>query len=312
MTHKVNRPLVGLALGGGGARALAHIGILEVLERETIPIDFICGTSMGGVIACAYAAGQTPVSMKKVALEFSELRNLVRLLDVLPHRRGLIEGQRVRELMMHMIGETRTFAELRIPCAVTGVDLISGQAMVFRSGSVADAVMMTSAFPGIFQPVALDDRLIVDGGILNNVPADVARMLGADVVIAVDVSPRLSGTITEGKMHFDPLLPGIFPSFLSDFYRAEMIMIEGLVAERLKDARPEILLHPAVPNDLTIFLGFPRAAEAIEAGVASAERAIPEIKHAVRPGARYYWMKIQRWLRKVNVEDCERNLMGRG
>jgi NTE family protein len=298
MTHKLNRPLVGLALGGGGARALAHIGILKVLERETIPIDFICGTSMGGVIACAYAAGQSTIQMEKIALEFSKLRNLVRLVDVSPHRRGLIEGQRVKELMTRMIGETRTFAELRIPCAVTGVDLISGQAMVFRSGSVADAVMMTSAFPGIFQPVVRDDRLIVDGGILNNVPADVARMLGADVVIAVDVSPRLSGTITEGKMQFDPLLPGIFPSFLSDFYRAEMIMIEGLVAERLKDARPEILLHPPVPNDLAIFLGFPRAAEAINAGMESAEHALPEIKNALRSGFWYHWKKIQQWFQK--------------
>jgi NTE family protein len=294
MKLPIRRPTIGLALGGGGARGLAHIGILKVLVKEGIPIDYICGTSMGGVIACAFAAGKSADALEEIALEFSRVRNLVRMLNVTSRRRGLITGKRVQEIMERMNSKTKNFSDLKIPCAVTGVDLISGQSLVFSTGSVLEAVMMTTAFPGVFEPVVHGDRLVVDGGILNNLPADIARMLGAEMVIAVDVSPRLSGTITGGNLHIDPLSPGYFPAFLSDFYRAELIMMDGLVNARLRDARPEVLIHPPMPYDLSIFLGFPRAMEAIAAGETAATKAIPKIRQALIPTLGLAWRRINK------------------
>jgi len=177
---------VGLALSGGGARGLAHIGVLKVLEREGIPIDYLAGTSMGGVIAAGCAAGLSPEFMEQEALRMTSLRRLLALADPSLPRRGLFEGQKVHEYFIGHLGD-RTFDDLRVPLTLVAVDLNTGREVFLSQGQVADAVRATVALPGIFRPVERDGQLLVDGGLLDNLPADAARHIGADVVIAVDV-----------------------------------------------------------------------------------------------------------------------------
>ncbi|MEA3374699.1 MAG: patatin-like phospholipase family protein, partial [Chloroflexota bacterium] len=184
---------VGLALSGGGARGLAHIGVLKVLEQAGVPVDFLAGTSMGGLIAAAYAAGLSPEFMEQEALRMASLRRLLALADPTMLQGGLFEGQKVREYLSDHLGDC-TFDQLRLPLTLVSVDLNSGETVYLNQGRVADAVRATIALPGLFTPVERGGQLLVDGGLLNNLPTDVVRRMGADVVIAVDVASDKEAT----------------------------------------------------------------------------------------------------------------------
>ncbi len=179
----MERRRVGLALGGGAARGLAHIGVLSVLEERGIPIDYIAGTSVGSVVGALYAAG-VPLRDIRLASEKVRWHHLLRL--TVP-REGVVAARGLEDYLDRLIGG-RTFEQLAIPFAAVCVDVITGDVVVLREGRVADAVRASCAIPGIFSPVRRDGRLLVDGGLLNNLPSDVVRAMGADVVLAVDVN----------------------------------------------------------------------------------------------------------------------------
>src|SRR5512143_3015601 len=181
---------IGLALGGGGARGLAHIGILKVLQREQIPIDVITGTSMGGIVGAMHAVGLSPEQMEAEAMKRGEINQIFKLIDVRLVGSGLLGGRRIKKMLAEMLGAETTFADLRLPFAVVSVDYTSGREVVLKEGNVVDAVRATMSVPGVFEPVELNNCQLLDGGVLNNVPVDVARDLGADKVIAVDVLPN--------------------------------------------------------------------------------------------------------------------------
>jgi NTE family protein len=142
----MNRPVVGLTLSGGGARGLAHIGVLKVLERRAVPIDCISGASMGGVLAAAYASGLSPQMLESLALRMARLRRLVRLVDLRPPRRGLLAGTKLRSYLAQFIPPGLTFADLRLPLALEAVDLRTGEEVALAEGPVLDAALATSAF----------------------------------------------------------------------------------------------------------------------------------------------------------------------
>lgn len=177
------RPKVGLALGAGGARGLAHIGVLKALEAHQVPIDYVAGSSMGSFIGALYANGIAPQMMEKLALH---LKRKHWLDFTVPHL-GFVAGEKVRQLI-HLLTHGKTFAELAIPLAVVATDIETGERVVFREGWVAQAVRASIAIPGIFVPERVGDRLLVDGGVIDRVPTTVAREMGADIVIAVDVA----------------------------------------------------------------------------------------------------------------------------
>ena len=283
MTYFYRQPKIGLALSGGGARGLAHIGVLKVLEREGIPVDFLAGTSMGGVIAAAYASGLSVDYIEKEALRMGRLRNLITLLDRSLPRRGLVEGQKVQEYLTTHLGD-KTFEEMKIPLSLVAVDLISGQEVVLNSGSVVDAVRATVSLPGVFAPFRLGDYLLVDGGVLNNLPADVVRHTGADVVIAVDVSTGVNGLsrLLEVEQQGLPLTQ--LPLIIETLRRTVGIMEGQIMAYKLQEANPEILIHPALDDSITLFNGFPRAAEIIALGEEAAREAVPRIRQALQSG----------------------------
>lgn len=179
----LTRPRIGLALGGGAARGGAHVGVLQALEEEGIPIDCIAGTSAGALVGALYAGGLKPK-------ELQELSANMRWLQVAEPTwpgAGFMTNRRMRSFLERHIGPV-TFDDLRLPFAAVAADANTGEEKVLRSGRVADAVRASTAIPGVFKPVEFDGRLLVDGVVVSNVPAGAARSLGADVVIAVDVT----------------------------------------------------------------------------------------------------------------------------
>ena len=215
-----DRPKIGLALSGGGARGGAHVGVLEALEEMKIPIDYIAGTSMGSIVGGFYAAGYSADEIRQLMMEvdweaaFTDRparRNQTmrkKELDaefLVPFRigfnkgsiqlpLGVIEGQHLDQIFHRIllpVQEIRDFDQLQIPFRAVATDLVTGQEVVLSAGSLPDALRASMSVPGVFAPVKLDGRLLVDGGMANNLPVSVVREMGADIVIAVDISSPL-------------------------------------------------------------------------------------------------------------------------
>ncbi|MGD8627133.1 MAG: patatin-like phospholipase family protein [Anaerolineae bacterium] len=185
------RKKLGLALGGGGARGMAHVGILQVLAREGIPIDCIAGTSAGSLVGAAYAAGLGVDRLLELALDI-RWRDLGRL--VWPGD-GLVSFDRMEAFLVGQLGDL-SFADLQIAYAAVAADLDTGRQVILRRGRLAPAVQASCSVPGLVTPVELDGRLLTDGGVVNNLPISVVREMGADVVLAVGL-----GDPTTGRPH---------------------------------------------------------------------------------------------------------------
>jgi len=190
---------VGLALGAGSARGLAHIGVLKVLERENIPIKVIAGTSAGALTGGLFAAGKTAEELEDIVV-YADLRLWTKLFLPTFPRGGLVDGKRVSEFLATLIDDIEIEA-LPIKYAAVATDFVTGEEVVIRRGPLREAIRASTSIPGMFSPPWHDDRLLCDGGLVNPVPVDVCRQLGADFVIAVNVNPRLSISAKEIAVH---------------------------------------------------------------------------------------------------------------
>ncbi|TET99340.1 MAG: patatin-like phospholipase family protein [Anaerolineales bacterium] len=271
-------PRVGLALSGGGARGLAHIGVLKVFEEQGVPIHALAGTSMGGLIAAAYAAGMSASGLEAATLKMTNLRELAGLVDLRPPRRGLLAGERVRKYLSQFVSENLTFDELMLPVAMQAVDLKSGKEYTLREGNVLDAVMATSAFPGVFPPVEIHDCQLVDGGVLNNLPTELPRQLGADVVIAVYVTAAVDADQLDERSDRSFFTRGI----AKDIMRVSLIVSRAMTEVKLKEAPPDLLLCPPIPAKVGVFSGFTHAAEIIAAGETCARENLKKVRKIAR------------------------------
>lgn len=284
MIDRLHPARIGLALGGGGARGLAHLGLLKVLDRERIPIYGLAGTSMGGLIAAAYARGFTPDEIEVEITQLAQTTRLLRLADRIPTFSGLFKGTRFHGYLASHIGADTTFGELKCPLALTAVDLTSGQEVVLDAGSVVGAMRATMSIPGVYQAVKMGRMRLVDGGVLNNVPVDPARRLGARRVIAVDVLPDFSANNPQGPTTVSGMelpLMGFIPPIARDLWEVVQVAISAMTARRLAESPPDVLLRPEIPLDVSLLIGFTRAEEIIAAGEAAAEAALPEIRRIV-------------------------------
>ena len=282
MTAPATEPRLGLVLGGGGARGLAHIGVLRVLERENIPIACVAGTSMGGLVGALYAAGVPSERVEEEVVRLSRVTEQIRLVDMEWSAAGLsVRGRRIYNFLAELLGEELTFADLRLPLAMAAVDIHAGRQVVLQGGLVIDAVRATISVPGVFTPVDLGDYRLVDGGVLDNVPVDVALALGATRTIAVDVLPYFGGNVPGA----DPVETGLrlafAPQQFAEVYHVLMIMIAAATESRLREYPPDLLIRPALPPTVTLLSGFNRAVELIAAGEAAAEAALPQIRALV-------------------------------
>jgi NTE family protein len=172
----------GVSLGGGSLRGVAHIGVLKELLHQNIEITHIAGTSAGAVVGGLYACGMSPENMRSVLHNLSIRRHI----DVGLNRKGWIKGDRIYQTLQKLT-DGKHFSDLDLPFAVICVDLLSGEMVVIESGEVALAIRASIAIPGVFSPVEWENKLLVDGYILNNNPADIVRRMGAENVTSVRV-----------------------------------------------------------------------------------------------------------------------------
>jgi NTE family protein len=179
----LTRPKIGLALGSGGARGFAHLGVIKVLKDEGIPIDYIAGSSMGAMVACFYGSGLDMDQLYKLSTSFKRKY----FLDFTVPKMGFISGKRVKELI-RVFTKGKNIEELTIPVAVVATDLMTGEKVIFNKGPIADAVRASISIPGIFVPEKLNERILIDGGVIDRIPVSVVQDMGADYIIAVDVS----------------------------------------------------------------------------------------------------------------------------
>lgn len=177
------RPTIGLALGSGGARGFAHVGVLKALKKEGIPIDFIAGSSMGALVGSLYGAGQTIENLERFATLFRRKYYV----DFIVPKLGFVAGHKVKELI-RLLAKGKNIEELSPPVSIVATDIKKGERVVIQKGDVATAVRASIAIPGIFVPEKWNERLLVDGGVIDRVPVSVVKQMGADITIAVDVS----------------------------------------------------------------------------------------------------------------------------
>jgi NTE family protein len=250
------RPSIGIALGGGFARGLAHVGVLKVFEEEGIPIDFIAGTSVGSVIGAAYCSG---ISAK----ELEEVAALVRFKHFARwtiSRYGIASNDRMTSFLQKIL-KVRTFEELKIPLAVAATDFVTGDGVVFTSGPLIDPVRASCAYPGMFLPVNIGGRLLVDGLLAHSVPTIPLREMGAQRVLGVYLSAHWVNL--NGPRH-------VFDVVGQCFSIAQQKMCG------IWQAAADLVLTPDVRG--FSYDGFERAPELIAAGELVARAALPEIR----------------------------------
>lgn len=249
------RPKVGLALGAGGARGMAHIGILKALKRHAIPIDYIAGSSMGSFVGALYANDLDLDMLEKLAIRLKRKH----WQDLTVPKLGFIAGDRVKELI-RLLTHGKNMEELSIPMAIVATELESGRRVIFREGPVDVAVRASIAIPGIFTPERLNGKHLVDGGVIDRVPITVVKDMGADIVIAVDVATQQR--LVEVHTIFDVIL------------RTIDIMEEEILSYRMPIA--DFVIRPAVGHIHTI--AFEEAEACIAEGERVTEEMIPEIQ----------------------------------
>jgi NTE family protein len=273
---------ISVALGGGGARGNSHIGVLRVLEKEGFRIRAIAGTSFGGMVACFYAAGRSPDEIEELFAAVDQSRLYDRLAEESPSFLGL---GRVRQWLDHHFGE-RTFEELKIPCAVTAVDLQTSREIVLKSGNVRDAILSTIAVPGIFPAFHMNGLELLDGGVLNPVPVALARSLAPELpVVAVPLNAPLGQPPRSVTMPLSSALPAPLVSRLSRlriaqafdiFMRSIDIGNRQITELRLQLEKPDVVIRPDV-DDIGILDQVDVRAIAAR-GEAAARQALPELK----------------------------------
>jgi NTE family protein len=295
---------VGVALGSGSARGLAHIGVLRALVESGYEIEFVAGSSMGAFVGAMFAAGK----LEQLEAEFLgfDWSSIASLLDPVFPRSGLINGQKIGDFMRTHL-QVDNIEQLPIAFRAMATDIANGEEVALAAGDVIEAVRASIAVPGIFTPVRSNGRVLVDGGLVNPVPVSVARAMGAELVVAVDLNHDIvvnrtaraaaasngnsfAQAVTQMLAGFESFdnpalvhfrkwlsrepLPGIFDVLLASIY----IMQARITQATLQQDRPEILIQP--PLGAVRFMEFGRAAEIVEIGYRSAMQALERIELA--------------------------------
>jgi len=276
---------IGLALSGGGAKGMAHIGVLKVLEEAQVPINLLAGTSMGGMIAAAYAAGRS-------ADEIEQFFRSLRLMNIAQRDStglGLLGQDKIAHHVQEALGGDLTFDQLKLPLALVAVDVETGEEIVIRHGSVIDGILATAAVPVIFPPVRWQNHLLIDGGVLNPVPFDVARHMGTNTdapirIVAVYTMHDLSGKLGSKAA---PEGQGVEAAIRTLLYRAPWapiidiaersnnIMSRRLIKQRLEETPPDLMIE--IPLKGVGLLDLDQVDKCIEAGEEAARQHLPEI-----------------------------------
>lgn len=256
-------PRLGLALGGGAARGFAHIGVIQVLEEAGIRPDLVVGTSAGSLVAALYAHGKTGTELASMALTMDEGT----ITDWAFPSRGMIRGEALARYVREQTGG-QLIEQMKMPLGIVATDLDSGTGVLFRRGDTGTAVRASSSVPAVFQPVKIGDREFVDGGLVSPVPVRFAREMGAEMVIAVDISTPPDGAATDGTMKL----------LLQTF------AIMGKSINRFELREADVVLRPGLVGVGSA--DFTARVRAIRAGREKATELLPEIKAKLAAMAR--------------------------
>src|ERR1700757_4930802 len=252
------RPKVGVALGGGFARGIAHIGVLRVLEENEIPVDFIAGTSVGALIASAYASG-TPLDVMAEQGSSTRFRDFGRWTL---SRMGMASNAPLDEFL-HRFTTASNFNQMKIPLSIVATDLISGQSVHFTSGEISPALRASCAYPGLFLPVEHQNHFLVDGFLTEQVPAPAVRELGAELVISVHLEPGLLDSRPRNTIEVISRSFSIIQTSAIQSWRGET----------------DVLIEPDVHH--VLWDEFVKTPQLIEAGEAAARAVLPKLKAAM-------------------------------
>ena len=255
-------PKLGLALGGGAARGFAHIGVLQVLEEEGIKPALVVGTSAGSVVASFYASGKTGQQLQWLAdtmdeTQFTDWANPF-------SGRGILRGEALGKYINSQLNGMK-IEDMKLPLGIVATDLRTGDGILFRRGDVATAVRASSAVPSVFEPVQIAGKDYVDGGLVSPVPVRYARQMGADLVLAVDISSRPEDAKTTD------MLKVLLQTF----------SIMGKSISQLELAQADVVVRPALPE-----IGsteFSARKKSIEAGRAAMKQAMPQLRALLAP-----------------------------
>ena len=250
-------PRLGLALGGGAARGFAHVGVIQVLERNGIRPDLVVGTSAGSLVAAPYASGMDGAALERAALSMDEATLTDWMLPLLS--RGMLRGEALARYVRQAVGG-RLLQDMSPPLGVLATDLATGQGVLFRRGDAAQAVRASSAVPGVFAPVVITGREYVDGGLVAPVPVSQVRAMGAEVVLAVDISADPQGNDASGML-------GLL---------LQTTAIMGQSINRYELASAEVVLRPALSGVGSV--DFAARQRSIEAGRAAMQAALPRLR----------------------------------
>jgi NTE family protein len=287
LVRKLFGVTVGVALGGGAAFGIAHIGVLRVLERNGIPVDLLAGTSFGSIVAIGAASGLSGDELTALAAKLGNVRTALSVLDPAVDGTGLLAGRRLVRIFAPLISVDR-FEQLQRPCAVIATDIESGERVEIADGRLDDAFRASCSIPLVFSPVTSGGRTMVDGAMVDPVPAEVVRGMGADIVIAINVVPRLEkGTSTVISRAFkrisrlNPLsyrrgsrgLPDVVDVLMNSL---QVVQYElGRFTSLAADVQVEVDLGGFT------WIDFHRAAEIVERGADAGERAVPLVRAAI-------------------------------
>lgn len=253
-------PRIGLALGGGAARGFAHVGVIQVLEEAGIQPQLVAGTSAGSLVAAIYASGKKGEELQRVALTMEEATFADWTLPIFS--RGMLRGEALARYVNAQV-KGRLIEDMPLPLGIYATDLKTGAGVLFQRGDTGTAVRASSAVPGVFQPVKISGRDYVDGGLVSPVPVRAARSMGAELVIAVDISSPPEGSVTDGTLEI----------LLQTF----SIMGKSINTLELRDA--DVVVRPALTGVSSGDFGARR--RSIEAGRAAMQAALPQLRAAI-------------------------------
>lgn len=255
------RPKVGVALGGGFARGIAHIGVLRVFEEHHIPIDFIAGTSVGALVAATYASG-TPLDLMERQGRETHFRDFGRWTI---SRMGMASNERL-EHFLHKFTPAQYFSEMKIPLSIVATDLVTGKPVHFTNGEISPALRASCAYPGLFMPVEYRGHILADGFLTEAAPAEAVRELGAELVISV---------------YLDPGLLDEKPRNTIEIISRSFSIIQNHLVQPWRTAT-DILIEPDVHN--VLWYEFEKTPQLVAAGEAAVREALPKIQAALAGG----------------------------
>ncbi len=259
---------VGLALSGGGARAMAHIGVIKVLEKHDIAISFISGASAGAMVGGMYASG-TPIQTIEDTVTKMKNRDIARLIDPGRPSVGFLKGDKLMKFISKLVTE-KTIENFKIPFAAIATDILTGDEIVFDKGDPITAIRASISFPGIFTPVKYKNTFLVDGGVVNPLPVDVVKEMGADVIIGVNVLGEPEAKVDEKKQTI------VLQKVLSNTIRILEKQVVDLRFQKVKD-KNMIILRPNVNTISTFTVSVKSLVQAIKEGEKITNEKIDEI-----------------------------------